>query len=126
MPCKIFILEDNKDRRYLFRKILPMLFGKDIIITISDNVEEAKKLYDDSYDIIFLDHDLDNRVYIDPTEKNTGYQFAKFLIEQDGIEDKKIYIHTMNPYGGDAINDLLPNAQRIPFSQFIKGFENVY
>ena len=120
---KILILEDNAERIKLFKSLLLNKFKvneMDVDILFTDNVEDAKKLFDKhkKFDMIFLDHDLDNRVYVDSNEPNTGYQFAKYLNEKLEDEDYKttvIIIHTMNPIGAQNMKDALYSWSYIPF-----------
>ena len=87
---KIFILEDNLERIKWFKdKFI------DHTLFISSNVDEAIKLYDSNkpFDTIFLDHDLDDLVFVNSNKKNTGYQFAKFLSTQKNTNNTKISIY---------------------------------
>jgi CheY-like chemotaxis protein len=106
---KILILEDSEERIKRFKKILfkyELYFYQD--------VESAKKAVEENqFDVYFLDHDLDDRVYVDSNELNTGWQFAKFLAEKK--IDAQVYVHTMNPTGAQNILNVLPNAILIPF-----------
>ena len=81
-----------------------------------DNVEEAKKALQllGPFDVAFLDHDLDDRVFVDPNESNTGFQLAKYIAENN-INIQDIIVHTMNPIGAQRIKDVLPKAVICPF-----------
>jgi hypothetical protein len=107
----IFILEDNKERMKIFRR---NLIGN--IIFHSDNVENAKKiLLEESIDVIFLDHDLDDRVYVDSNELNTGYQLAKWIFENN-IKYSRVIVHSLNDVGRKNIKYILKDAELIPFT----------
>lgn len=110
---KVLILEDNDEYRIPFFK--NVLNKHELFITGS--IEEAKKIYNENqpFDWIFLDHDLDHRVFVDSEEKNTGYQFAKFLKEVN--TKAQIVIHTENPAGSQNMFAILPQAQIVPFPQ---------
>ena len=79
-------------------------------------------LREDPFDIIFFDHDLDNRQMVDSREENTGYQLALWLKEKNFTFDQ-IIIHSMNPAGAkniqDTIIDLAPEVKWIPFCNLI-------
>jgi hypothetical protein len=112
---RIFILEDNIER---MRKFNRNLIGH--IVFHSDNVENAKKvLSQETIDIIFLDHDLDNKTYVNSNEPNTGYQLAKWIVSNN-IKYSKIIVHSMNTVGQQNIRSIIPNAECIPFYQLFK------
>lgn len=118
-----FILEDNSERMTIFNDIFKNRFGKNYKIYSSDNVERAKAIFADHYpfDTIFLDHDLDNRVYVSSKEKNTGYSFASWIEEnyRESIKNKQIIIHSMNSVGANNIKSILPNSTIVPFNVLI-------
>mgnify|MGYP001077491652 CR=1 FL=1 len=99
---KILVLEDGKRRTAWFKEH----FINDEI-TIVSSVEKAKRyLIEETPEMIFLDHDLDDRIFVDSKEENTGYQLAKFI-----KKSKKIYnciiIHSMNPVGARKMKQVL-------------------
>lgn len=110
MERKILILEDNHDRINTFKE----KFKKDDVYFF-DNVQEAIKAYDlfAPFDVIFLDHDLDNEIYVPSGDPNTGYQFAKFLETKESLP--QIIIHSMNVVGAKNIKNILPDAEIVPF-----------
>lgn len=112
---KILILEDSQERIHQFQKRLP----KDDLYFF-DSVDEAKEAYNllGPFDVIFLDHDLDGSVFVDSDEKNTGYQFAKFLVEKE--TEAQIIVHSMNSVGAQNIKNALPQAEIVPFPQLIR------
>jgi DNA-binding NtrC family response regulator len=108
---KVLILEDSHERRNIFRNKL----SKDCELYFYDQVEDAKKAIDSlgPFEIIFLDHDLDHRIYVDSDEKNTGYQLAKYIAEKN--LDVRVIIHTMNIYGAARMLEVLPQAEHVEF-----------
>lgn len=113
--AKILILEDDQNRIQFFKEKL-----KKHDVYFFDNVEEAKMSIElmGPFDTFFLDHDLDDNIYVKSEEKNTGYQLAKFMHEKK-IE-AQIIIHSMNPIGAQNMKNLLPTATVIPFSTLRK------
>ena len=93
---KIFVLEDDPIRIKHFEKIF-----KNYTTVIATNVEEAKnKIYEHEYNTIFLDHDLGGEQMIDSSKENSGYQFAKYIVESDDRHiNAQIVIHSQNPVG---------------------------
>jgi len=70
-------------------------------------------------DVISFDHDLGLMHYAgDYSDKNTGYDFAKWLIEHDMDtnsmpENFKFTVHSKNPTGSENIRELLNNYTRV-------------
>jgi len=113
---KIFILEDSKERIKWFKEV----FSSESNLFFADNVEEAKKilLENSEFDILFLDHDLDQKIFVNSNEQNTGYQLARFLVENK-ISFMSIIIHSMNIFGScrmfDVLKKISENVHRVPF-----------
>jgi CheY-like chemotaxis protein len=110
---KILILEDNAERIRIFKKHLE----HEHELYFFDQVEEAERALDEfgPFECIYLDHDLDGRVFVDPEEPNTGYQLAKAIAERN--VDARIVLHTMNPFGAARMKEVLPRAHRIVFDE---------
>jgi len=108
---KILLLEDNMQRIIWFKENV----GNKHQLMVADNVKDAIRIYNmfRPFDIIFLDHDLDGRVYVNSSEENTGYQFAKYLksVKWGGTT----YIHSLNEEGAKKMKGELPEAKIIPF-----------
>lgn len=113
---RILVVEDNASRVCLFKKLLSE-YKVDFCDSADQSIELLKQY---SYDVIFLDHDLGNREYVDSNDANTGYQVAKF-IESNSIESK-IFIHSLNPVGVQNIKFVLPNAEVVPYFQIQKCY----
>lgn len=112
---KVFILEDNKNRMKQFNKAL----HKHTILH-ADTVEKAIKILEENDEIIilFLDHDLDDRIMVPSSNANTGYALAKY-INKSGKVYPQIIIHSMNIIGAKNMERELINCtddlQVIPF-----------
>ena len=112
---KIFILEDNDERIKLFNR----WFSKHTLVFSKEVNDAFKKIQFDKFDLIFLDHDLDNRHYVDSNEENTGYQLAK-MIHETVNKHTKVIVHSLNIVG---VRNMLPcltsnEAEYIPFGSF--------
>ena len=106
----ILILEDNAERIKHFRDCLMRKHS----VTFATSVSGAKDWFSRlDIDVVFIDHDLDDRVYVDSEEENTGYQFAKWLSEHK--LSCTFITHTMNSVGAKRICDVLPQCQHVPF-----------
>ncbi len=100
---KILILEDNQIRIDKFKKLF-----KNQDLYIFDNVKDAyHACLNNIFMVSFLDHDLDNQIWINSNEENTGYQFIKKIIENSLQKKMLCYIHSMNPIGANKMLNLL-------------------
>jgi len=112
---KILILEDNPIRIEKFKE----LFRNQDIYLYSDTLcaKEACKIIE--FDALWLDHDLNNRIWEDSQEENSGYQFVKWLVDNGLQKNSLNYIHSMNPIGANKMLNLLLDNGRdgiwIPF-----------
>ena len=119
---KILILEDDPYRIKNFKKMLSL----DNTLFLSDNVEECKSIYNDNkpFDVIFLDHDLGGEIFVDSNEKNTGYQFSKFIMNE-GVNNSVI-IHSMNPAGAQRMRSILPGSRLLPYRILVDFIKKGY
>lgn len=95
-PISVFLLDDDERRHRWFEK----RFAGDSL-DIAETVEEAKEfLSRESYDAIFLDHDLLPEHY-ETNDHNdygrTGYAIAEFLDKRRALQRAAtIIVHTRN------------------------------
>jgi DNA-binding NarL/FixJ family response regulator len=110
----VLILEDAQYRIKDFRSYMP--FAK-IIKHADDCIEQLEKA-EEPWDILFLDHDLDNQTYVDPEEFNTGSEVVRWIVKNKP-EIKQIIIHSHNEEAGESMRrDLYLagyNVKRHPF-----------
>ena len=104
----ILLVEDNENRIRWFQDKLPKF---DLAKTAAEGI---KMVQEKVYNQIFLDHDLGNRIFVDSSDENTGYQVALAIAETTN-KNANITIHSMNPGGARMIKNILPNAVCIPF-----------
>jgi hypothetical protein len=95
-PIAVFLLDDDRRRHRWFSK----RFDGDEL-DIAENVEEAKVLLaENSYDAIFLDHDLLPHHYESNDHDDfasTGYAIAEWLYENKNLQRAAtIIVHTRN------------------------------
>lgn len=108
---RIFILEDNK---YRITKFQRELIGH--IVDYAETVEHGTNLvFDNKYDLLFLDHDLGGEEMVDSFEDNTGYKLAEFIASFTVNKETPCVVHSCNPAGSDNIVRVLPHALKIPF-----------
>lgn len=112
---QIFVLEDNTLRIKLFREFFAR---HNLEAEFAVSVDEAKEKFNDP-DVVFLDHDLGQRIFVDSREPDTGYQFAVWLRENDEKFTERTYIvHSLNNVGAGMIMGVLADVKemyRIPF-----------
>lgn len=100
---KILILEDNPIRQEKFKQLFR---NQDLYLAI--DIKQAKEHCNfNEFPIMFLDHDLGNQIWVDSNEENTGYQFVKWLIENQLHKNCLYYIHSMNSIGANKMLNLL-------------------
>jgi len=102
---KILLLEDNPIRIEKFKQLF-----KNQDLFIFDDINSAYNACIDEFNyfpVFFLDHDLDQRIWVDSNEENTGYQFIKKIITNDKYKNSLFYIHSMNPVGANRMLNLL-------------------
>jgi len=113
----IFIVEDDQVRIDIFKEKFEGI--KNAKLFIATTASEAKKILkenkDKQWDMIFLDHDLGGRVYVESADQNTGYQVAKFIRDND-IKYYNIITHTLNPMGAKNIQGILKDCNHVPFT----------
>ena len=95
-PISVFLLDDDRRRHRWFEK----RFAGDHV-DIAETVEDAKTfLAKDTYDAIFLDHDLLPHHYETNDHNdysNTGYAIAEWLNERSDLQRAAtIIVHTRN------------------------------
>jgi CheY-like chemotaxis protein len=96
---QIFLLEDSYERMRRFRA----LFQNHFITHSADSKEAIEILSRESFDLICLDHDL-NEHDNDWIASGDGYEVASFLgSNETPNKNALILIHTMNPSGGDRM-----------------------
>lgn len=81
------------------------------IVTYVETVEECLREItgSDIFDIIFLDHDLDGKVYV-PSGPGTGYEVVEWLKNHPNKLPGAVILHTLNEYGAANMLKLLPKA----------------
>jgi len=111
---KILVVEDDVYRLDWFRD----KFKNQELSTVM-TADEAITLLSKSldYEIIFLDHDLGGRVFVNSSEHNTGFTVAMYLKNKD--YKNRIIVHSLNPVGAKNIKNILPQAELVPYPVLI-------
>ena len=72
----------------------------------------------DTFDIIFLDHDLEGKP-ADSEDKNSGSEVARFIADR-AVVCPCIILHTENRQGRASMENILSEAQAIPYNKLKK------
>lgn len=115
---KILILEDD-DRR--IKKFKQNFIECELFITHLPKTAN-KWLDEEEFDLIFLDHDLADKHYLQDTacSETTGLCTAEHLGNNpDLCKDTTIIVHSHNPNGSDRMMQALKNRikHKIPFGE---------
>lgn len=105
---KILILEDLVERQKAFKK----KFQEDSL-WIVDNVQKAIEiLKTETFDLIYLDHDLEGKCGVDVNDPNCGSRVAEYLV---GINYQgRVVTGSLNPEGAKNIMKILPSTEYKP------------
>lgn len=112
----ILVLEDSIERIKYFKEKFKH-HNSYFFDNVDDAIEALELLHDKKWDAVFLDHDLEGKVFVSSNHHNTGYTVAKFISERKDIEIGKIIIHSLNPSGASNMKYLLPDAIVMPFTR---------
>lgn len=110
-------LDDSKERCKAIKSVIPY-------ITIVHTVEECiEKLKEEEWDLVFLDHDLGNEIYVDSKREDTGMEVVRWIIKNQPII-RHIIVHTLNTSAGIVmakdLNKAKYEAVYLPYTQLIK------
>jgi len=105
---KILFLDDDLNRHSKFTEA-----SNGSEVTFVHGVAQAiEALSNEQFDIAFLDHDLDGRVFVEESE-GTGTEVAEYIAKMPAETRPRIVIvivHSMNPYGAQRMMNILRGA----------------
>ncbi|MDQ1707428.1 MAG: Cyclic-phosphate processing Receiver domain [Pyrinomonadaceae bacterium] len=128
-PIRVFLLDDDKRRHRWFAARF-----KGDHVDMADNVERAQEfLSANSYDAIFLDHDLHPEHYNTDSrdDERTGYAIALWLAANPELQAAAtIMVHTRNADGAMRMVEELRRAGRntdyVPFPMLEERIKNYW
>ncbi len=128
-PIRVFLLDDDKRRHRWFATRF-----KGDLVDVADNVERAQEMLSaNSYDAIFLDHDLHPEHYHAPSQddERTGYAIAVWLAANPGLQRAStIMVHTRNADGAMRMVEELRRAGRtadyVPFPMLAERIKHYW
>lgn len=114
---RVFVLEDNQERYNWFSKYLT---DEKEDFTIVKTAKEAKDILSkEKFDMLLLDHDLGDRVFVDIEDENTGTQVVRHIIKNKLQEGSQILVHSQNPASFDSmVAPLKKNGYDVVFKPF--------
>ena len=98
----VLFLDDDHSRIRKFRSAYP---SAKIVETAADAIfalEHSK------YDFVFLDHDLNEEVYVDSSRDDCGMAVVRWMIKNK--PDCEVFVHTCNRAAGDEMDRLLSKS----------------
>lgn len=114
---RILFLDDDFTRHETFAANVR---GHDVdyVWTARDAIT-ALSMSPEPFDIAFLDHDLDGKIYV-PSGPGTGFEVAEFIASMPAERrPKKVVCHSYNEDGANLMMHLLRrakcNSSKIPF-----------
>ena len=115
----ILLLGDNQHRISFFQNGL-----KQNKLTVCRHARAAiKALKQKQFDVIFLDHDLDEDT--DPDNENSGSEVARFIADH-GVECGNIILHSENRVGRESMESILDKCQVLPYGKLKQtGLRNI-
>lgn len=106
---KVLILDDDVTRLETFKQ---KLIGRTVVCVMT--AEDAiKELGNETWDYVFLDHDLDGKIYV-PSGPGTGYEVAEWIQKNPQKKPKNVIIHSFNEDGRKNMHNLIPDAVICP------------
>ena len=106
MSKRVLILEDDDTRIKCF---MQNLIGCQIMI-VKEAIHAINYLNNETWDLLFLDHDLGGEQMVDSNNKNTGSEVARWLNENPIKKPPAIILHSFNPVGRLNMKKLLPES----------------
>jgi CheY-like chemotaxis protein len=128
-PIRVFLLDDDSRRHKWFAERF-----KGDFIHVAKNVAQAQKLLsENSYDAIFLDHDLHPEHYasFDHDDERTGYAVAAWLASSPELQrGSTILVHTRNADGAMRMVEEMRRAGRsaeyVPFPMLAERIKHYW
>jgi CheY-like chemotaxis protein len=97
---RILVVDDSKERQKIFTR---GLIGNEQVIQAFNYDQAIEALNTNIFDLIFLDHDLDEEA-----ASKSGMEVARYMVEmEEDRRPKKAIIHSLNPSGVENIASVL-------------------
>ena len=120
----ILFLDDDLKRCASFKSSVP---SAKIVTNVEDCIAEFERDKDAEWDIVLLDHDLNEETYVNPKSVNCGMEVVRWIIKNEPIIFR-IIIHSYNTEAAEMMRKALKKAKYkvdcVPFNKInekIKG-----
>jgi len=111
-------LDDDSGRSRAFKKLVP--YKVDFVESAADCI---KKLGEEEWDLVFLDHDLGGETYVDSGREDCGMEVVRWILDNQPIV-RHIIVHTHNEEAGKEMVSKLKGAsykvEYIPFNSLVQ------
>jgi len=118
----ILFLDDSEDRCKRFRSWCPSSI---IVNTADDCIWQLKH---NEYDIVFLDHDLGGKIYVNSRDKDCGMEVVRWLAKRN-INLNTIIVHSLNSSAATLMTEKLRkanyNVSYVPFTILFNMIEDL-
>lgn len=111
----ILFLDDDPKRADKFLKDNPEA-------TWVDTASRCKtSLLENDWDAVYLDHDLGGKVYVDPSEENTGSEVVRFIVanQEQLPKHMNFIVHSLN---FNASLNMIKELRNIGYTALYKPF----
>ncbi len=124
---KILFLDDNKNRTETFLRNVAINSNEDRVYATKTAEGCISMLQSENWDMLFLDHDLGDEVFVDSNRKDCGMEVVRWL-EKNKKEFCRIFVHTANdPARKRMIEKLTYSGYRVVDSNFLLiDWKNIY
>ncbi len=122
MTRHVLILDDNRRRHPTLQKVAAELCPgatTTVVLTTADEAKEELGKHS-HWDLLLLDHDLGGRIFVAPSDPNTGSEVARFIREKT-IKFSRCILHSLNPYGVGVMRKELKGLGPVEFAPFGYG-----
>ena len=113
MRLRVMILEDDHNRINQFKSILELQI-QDVSyhLTAESFIEQLDQ--ETRVDLMLLDHDLGERVYVDTNDPNTGSEVVRHILtnrDDEKFKTTKIIVHSFNNVAAKYMVDVLARVK---------------
>ena len=118
----VLFLDDNKDRWNRFRLELNKLFPETspTVIRWTQTAEDCiRRLEQDHWQVVFLDHDLGGEVFVDTSREDCGMEVVRW-IEQNKPENIEYFI--VHSWNVPAAREMADRLKKIGYQTILKPF----
>lgn len=127
----ILVLDDMDERLDEFSKRFQELKQKGIDVSsvmVKTAAECIGALQSGTFSVIFLDHDLGDRVFVNASDTNTGSEVVRWFELNPGNPNfnATVIVHSLNSPAANRMVAAFPNAIYMPFAWTRENFHKLF